>query len=722
MGDEGFDSVGDGLDEKRRSTYTPPPLGAPFPERLGELSDEDIQRARQASEKVSNASAESAVSEPDPESTTYRSAPAESSPALPPGPQIPPAPVRLSLPDSDILARFEDDENASTEEMMVILEAQVSLRAEDDARFEAWEETVRATLPSDEADRLVAASRRSFDGLPPLPEPEPEVPVEPEAVSEESLGHGALSAEGSNEDSAEHPEAPALVTAGVSVGTDTLAIQQSGLDGAAEVAAAPAVPADRWFSFDRVGAEPTPADKQTAGLLSVFWTWWSTAVPLGGMMLGAWLIAAGNSVIAALGAALVGVAIGVLPIVVGTVVGSRSGLPALIASREIFGLVGNIVPSALIVVIRVAVTAFFIWAAVWVAGGVLINAGLWPDLVVSPEIILAAVALVVVGAIVMVGRRFVSLLLWLSGVLSVLAAAAIVFLTAPAASAASLPFMFFVPEDFVAGASFVVAVLFVLWAHTGSDVARFSHPSRAGKTGGLVAVAAVIPPLVFIGWGIVVAGADARFRSGLLVDPLSRLLDGLPSWYPAPAIVLFAVPLLGLAALAAHSSSYAMMSVGLRLSRFAAATIVILIVAATVAAVVLTIGSPAPYLVDVVRIAGVIVAAWVGVFLGHAATRKSSWSPGGALGATGTVPAIRVGPVAGFVVAIAAGWGFTQTAIPGTQWLGYFNGLLIEVGVIDFGAWQGGVIVSLLVALVVSGIAGLVAGRGSATAHVGDAA
>lgn len=724
MGEEGIDSVSGSRDEKRRSTYTPPPEDAPFPERLGELSEEDVLRARQASEKASSARAASPSSEPGPESATYWSPPAEPEPEPPAGPDIPPPPARLSLPDSDILTRFQDDKNASTEEMMVVLEAQVSLRAEDDARFDAWEETVRAMLPENEADRIVAQSRRALDGLPPLPhpEPEPEVPLEARVSLEESEAAASDDTEAGGVEDAEQFLAPALVAAGVSVGTDTVAIQSPASEGAGPGAPRAGVESERWFSFDRVGAEPTPADKQTAGLLSMFWTWWSTAVPLGGVMLGAWLVALGNSVVTALGAVMIGVIIGVLPIVVGTVVGSRSGLPALIASREIFGLVGNIVPSALILIIRIAVTGFFVWAAVWVAGGVLHNAGVMPDLVVSPDIIVTAIAIAIVGAAVMLGRRFVSLLLWVSGALSLLAAAAIVFVTAPAARAASLPFVLATPEAFVAGASFVAAALFVLWAHTGSDVARFSHPQNAGKTGGLVAVAAVLPPLLFIGWGVVVAGADARFRSGLLTDPFSRLLDGLPVWYPVPAIVLFAVPLLGLAALAAHSASYAVMSVGLKLSRFAAAITVTVVVAAAVVAVVVTIGSLAPYVVDVVRIAGVVVAAWVGVFLGHTATRKSSWSAGGLLGVDGSVPAVRVAPLAGFIVAIAAGWGFTQTTLPGTQWLGYFSHLLTQVGVIDLNPWQWGLFVSLLVASAVSLIAGFVAKKASGTVHSGDAA
>ena len=687
MVDEDFDGAGPDEGRKRRSTYTPPPKGAPFPERLGELGEEDIQRAKQASEKAATRPSASPSTGPTPDQATYQTGVSSEASS----PEIPPAPVRSSLGDGDIMAKFQDGSTASTEEMMGALEDQLALRAEENQRFADWESEVRSLLPAEEAEPLIESSRRAYDGLAPLPEATPDTADTAEA---------------------EEAEVPAVVGLGVSVGTDTVAIQEP-----TDPDPVPAEPdtteseKERWFAFDRVGIEPAADINRTSGALKLFWTWWSTAIPFGGIIVGAWLIASGDSVVGALIATFAGVALGSLPLIVGTVVGARSGLPALIASRAAFGLVGNIAPAALLVIIRFAVVAFFVWAAVWVAGGILVEANLWLSDRAVLDGILAAAAIAIVGALVVLGRRYVTLMVWFSGVLSVVAAVGLVLLTGAVPTRAS----FLVPGvdvgAVIAGASFVAAMLMIFWAQSGTDVARFAHPSRAAHGAGLVAVAAIVPPAVFIGWGALLAGANANWQQGLIDNPIGQVLAGAPVWYPVPAIIVLALPLLGLAALAGHSSSYALMSVGIRMTRLTASVIVTVVTAAAVFAAVFLAGDVSIYLVDAVRIIGVVVAAWVGVFVGQALSRRSQWDQAVLLGTSGSFPAWRIAPLAGFVVAIGLGWGFTTTTVPAFAWLGYLTGPLTQIGLIDLGPWQLGVVVSLVVAAVVAVVAALAGNR-----------
>ncbi len=790
------DTIGNEANDeaKRRSTFTPPPDNAEFPERLGELSDDDIQAAKRASEAAA-AHQPAVAAEPDSSQGTYQAAtpaPAAQPPlAEPAGPVIPPAPTRSSLGDDAIMAKFRDGDIASTEGMMAALESQLSLREEEDARFAVWEDTVRGVVSEEEARQIIAPAREAFGGLPALPEPEPvaepetvaevEVEEEPEvdihtpinpllaaiaadtgevqevagdtddagqrqgsdfdnvvsdddAVSpptsqwplvvdepddgdvksddgdsEASEGAAVEVEHDQDEEDAPVAEEPSLVAAGVAVGTDTVAIR--------DVVATKEIPADpfqltpvekeRWFSFDRVGIEPAADVNRTAGALQLFWTWWATSIPLAGIILGAWLMAVGNGVAQAAVASLVGIVIGSLPLIVGTVSGIRLGVPTLIASRQAFGLAGNIAPAVLMLLVRLTVSAFFIWAAVWIASGIYVEANLWLLDRVALDVILATIAVVVVGALVMAGRRFVSLVLWVSAGLSLAAAAVLIVLTVDIPTRAFLDGGSWNVPLLVSSASVIAAIFMIFWAQSGADVARFGRPGKAAAAVSLVTVAALIPPLAFIGWGVVLGASGDSWRSAVVEDPFNAILSLAPAWYPIPALVLLAVPLLGLAALALHSSSYALMSLGFKVTRYAAAAMGIILAAGIVFAVLVVLGDPTPYLVDAVRVVGVVVAAWTGVFVADAITRRVSPTSSVLLSSTGSYPAWRIAPLVGFVAAIAVGWGVTVSAQPIFSWLGYLMGPLSDLGLNNVEAYQPGVAVALLVSFVVAAFAGI---------------
>ena len=785
------DSVSEEADDelKRRSTFTPPPENAEFPERLGELSDDDIRAAKRASEA---AAAHQPVHAPEPDSTqgTYQpAAPApipQPAPVEPVAPVIPPAPTRSSLRDEDIMAKFRDGAIPSTEGMMAALESQLSLREEEDIRFAAWEETVRGSVSEDEARRIIAPARQAFGGLPPLEEPESGQDVEPVGNEEHDVEREPLVEPEANpllaaiatdtdevdevsaefkegadipasdfddvvsDEDATSPETsqwplvavepeeensdpsadggagvdpdtatadgvtpvaqePSLVSAGVTVGTDTVTIREVVATKDIPVETVQIIPAEkeRWFAFDRVGIEPAADVNRTAGALQLFWTWWAASIPLAGIILGAWLVAVGNSFTQAAVATVAGIVVGSLPLIVGTVTGIRWGVPTLIASRAAFGLVGNIVPAALMLFVRLAVSAFFIWAAVWVASGIYVQANLWRLDRVALDVILATVAVVIVGVLVMAGRRFVSLTLWVSAGLSLIAAAVLIALTWDIPTRASLVAGSWSIPLLVSSASVVAAIVMILWAQSGADVARFGRPGSAVTGTSMVALAALIPPTVLIGWGVVLGASDGTWRQSVIADPFNAMLSLAPDWYPVPALVLLALPLIGLAALALQSSTYALMSLGFALTRYAAAAAVTVVAAGGVFAVLIVLGDPTAYLVDVIRVAGVVVAAWTGVFVADVITRRVRLSPRVLLGGSGSYPAVRIAPLAGFIVAIGAGWGVTVSAQPVFAWLGYLLGPLSDLGVINLAAYQLGVAVALVVAFVVAAFAGI---------------
>lgn len=508
---------------------------------------------------------------------------------------------------------------------------------------------------------------------------------------------------------AEDVVAPALAESGITVGTETLSIKQA--IATKEIPAEPfeavTVEKERWFSFDRSGVEPSPEMNRTARLLQVFWTWWSVTVPLGGVVVGVWLTQRGASLSEALMSATLGVIVGALPLMVGTLQGVSRGLPTLIVSRQVFGLWGNLVPVAVSVVIRLVVSAFFLWASVWVATQVYVEANLWSGDPAALSVIIALVGVLIVGALTVVGRHWVSLVLWVSGGLSLVAAVLLVVLTWDLPTASALQASGIDGPRLVAGASFVAALMMVLWSQSGSDIARFMAPGRGGPAAATVGVAAIIPPIVLIAWGALLAASGNGVGQALSQTPVGTIVDLAPDWYPIPALILLAFPLLGLSALALHSTSYAVLSLGFAMPRYVAASLGAVLVSGVVFAVLLLTDNPTSSLAGMVFALGVPVAAWVGAILGDAVTRRAVPSSRVLLGREGSYPGIRVAPLLGFVAATGIGWGFIAVDVSGLSWLGYLNDLLVQVGMLDLSSWQLGVAVSLLFSLAVSSFAGI---------------
>ena len=120
------------------------------------------------------------------------------------------------------------------------------------------------------------------------------------------------------------------------------------------------------------------------------------------------------------------------------------------------------------------------------------------------------------------------------------------------------------------------------------------------------------------------------------------------------------------------------------------------------------------YFPDALYFVGVVLVAWgasyaMDIALGHRRLAQLS---------AGEVPAVRFGPLAGFVVAVALGWGLISSSVGWLSWVGYIFPLLDMAGLVDLSRAQPGVLVALVVAGLVSAVAALP--RRSASAEVVD--
>lgn len=631
-------------------------------------------------------------------------------------------PVRTSLSDDAILAKFRGESAGSTAEMINELEAQVTLREEEEEAFTMWANLTRATRGAS-ADEIIARERIIFDGGTPEPLPEIEEPLreDVEDLEGDAAPEPEVEPEPEPEPEPETDPEPELIVPDddaepeeAVVDEDRLPHVQEEADlepdiveaAVAEDEPAKDVPAkDCVPVVDRTGLEPTAENQKVLSTAGLFWSWWATLTPVVGIVAGAFLVSRGlgllETVVALSAAALVSGGL----IAAGAYAGARTGLSTLHTAQMTFGRIGNSVPSALILVIRLALLGLLVLGAETLATRVITSAGWWPfDL----WILRATIAVVIAGVVVtlaILGGRALRIGLYVSAGFQALGILGFVVITAPAVSFAGVGVWSGSALQVIALGSLALASLLVLLGHTGGDLARYHRGGGGGRSAvatvsGLVAV---VPTILFVSYVALVAIGTPRLAITLVTDPVGTLAADLPAWYPAPLLLGLVLPLVGLASLALFSGGLAALSAGVRVSRVAATSVFAVISLAAVAAAIAFEQPVASFVPSLLYVAGVVLAAWGASFALDVALGASRLEGL----ATGATPAWRVAPLAGMLVGIAAGLGMITSPVSWLGWLGYLLPLLEMAGLIDFSAGQLGVLVALVVSGAVSAVAAL---------------
>ena len=720
-------------DQPRRSTYSPPEVEQDVPLNLGE----DVPDAPRVA--------------PQPMPTPIIQ-----------GPEIPPPPVRNSLSDAEIMAQMGHGGN--TEGLISALQEQMEIRERENEEFETWEALVRQSVDEETAEAAIAQARVEFGRLATAPapvveveeEPEPvreEIPTEAVAVAEEEPPALVTPEEPQPLDSEEiilprfgHEPAPVVPQAPVA---ETPAEPEDEFERVLADSTAVSPPTDAWplvateatpapvaseptpvvqpqsvpivtpemqgsiapvkrFGFDHVGEEISPDNARVDKALQLFWSWWAIGSPVIALLLGAWLVDTGLSLGQAITASVLGVGLASIPVVLGTIVGIRTGLPALMASRAAFGLAGNVIPAIAMTVVRILVSAGFLWAATWMMSGILLESNYWNGEPAIINVIMGAVSVVIAVALAVVGRGIVQLTLWVSATLATLGLIGVVLVTAGQVSSAAFGRPSADVATIVAGVAMVMSVFMVVWAQSGSDLARFHVRYGTAAASSVSAVGAAVPPLILLSWGALLGASSDEFRSALFVDFFDTVLELAPDWYVIPAVLFLGLPLIGLASLGLHSSGYALMSLGAKMPRYVAVSIASAVAAVSALGVVVFAPGITAYLSEILLVSGVVVASFVGAVAGETLTRRVHLDGTLLTGQAGSYYRWRIAPVIGFVLAVDTGFGLVESSHD-WPWLGFHVDYLALAG-IDVSGWNMGPIVALLIGFAFNAFAGIKTG------------
>ncbi|QKS16786.1 cytosine permease [Curtobacterium sp. Csp2] len=424
-------------------------------------------------------------------------------------------------------------------------------------------------------------------------------------------------------------------------------------------------------TIEQRGIEPVPHDERNGAPGALFWVWFAANISILGLPLGATLVAFQRlNIWQALLVAVIGAAGSFAVVGVISIAGRRGGAPGLTLSRAVFGVRGNIGPTAVSLLSRLGwetvntTTAAFVLLSLFT-----ILFGTNGDAKANPVLTIVAI-LVFVAATVLVsglGHAFIVAVqkwaTWVFGALNVFVA---VFLIVrvnwdvvgaqPAGPVAAL----------VIGVGTIAAGTGIGWATAGADIARYTRTSvKAGALISASAAGAGIPLVVLVGLGALVSAGDPTLAQA--GDPVAAIRDLLPSWMAIPYLIAAFGGLLLSNHLSVYSASLTTLTLGVKVPRvWAVGVDVVVTTLGAMYFMLVADGFYAPF-ITFISVLAVPITAWLGVFTADMLRRR--WydptalldlRPGGRYWYRGGV---AWGALGAWVVAIVVGFLFTSIQV-----------------------------------------------------------
>jgi NCS1 family nucleobase:cation symporter-1 len=439
----------------------------------------------------------------------------------------------------------------------------------------------------------------------------------------------------------------------------------------------------------------------------LFWPWAAANLSLFGIAYGSYLLGFGISFWQATLVGVIGIVISFLFVGIIALAGKRGSAPTLVLSRSIFGVNGNKVPSILSWILTVG------WETVLVSLATLATATVITQLGGDGGVLTKVVALVIVAALVIAaGIIGFDLILKLQFWITIATAALTVVYIVIAIPHIDLAAVSELPAGdlpaVIGGFVFMLTGFGLGWVNAAADYSRYL-PRSASSRGvvGWTTFGASIAPVLLLVFGLLLAGSSQELRDALALDPVGALAAILPIWFLVPFIVVAVLGFVGGAVLDIYSSGLALLTAGLKVPRFVAASIDgVLMVLGAIFVVFVAENFFFPFQGFLITL-GVPIAAWAGIFIADVILRKKGYAEKDLYDPKGRYGSVRWAPVALLVVGSVVGWGFVVNTY--ADWLGWQGYFMDVIGGKD-GVWAFANL-GVLFALVIGFVGYLLLGR-----------
>ena len=442
---------------------------------------------------------------------------------------------------------------------------------------------------------------------------------------------------------------------------------------------------------------------------SQFWVW----LPISGSLLpfgmALWLRSLGLTFEQSLTAVLLGIFASAGVVAVGAIAGKRSSLPTIVLSRAAFGVFGNLGPALILVLSRL------FWALVLVTlGYLLIAQNLTSTASISGGSEPVSWWAVLVLVVVVIGSAALSslggkILIWaqrLSGVLGIVTA---IVIAAAKINGSGVAMEVGQVGSWLRalGAAVVIFAIFGLaWSSASSDYAGGLPVNvRGWKVAGwallsMGAVPAVLATLALLAFGTLTDSDFASSFNGLVAGASSTTLAVVVQ-------ISLTLTLVTTIAMSLRSSSMSFESVQLKF-KVSIATPVIAIAAIAMAVLGISHLGASGFWFNLQGYAlflAVPVAAWSGIFVSDVLIRRIAYHEVSLSRSYGFYKSVNITNTAGWLLAVALGWGLLKSDLVEFEWLGYFADLTANA---EFWAQSNfGVVIAFAICLLLPVAAGI---------------
>jgi purine-cytosine permease-like protein len=415
---------------------------------------------------------------------------------------------------------------------------------------------------------------------------------------------------------------------------------------------------------------PIPESERKGRPATLFWPWFGANVSVLGLSYGAFLLGFGVSFWQATVVGIIGIVVSFLFCGFISLAGKRGSAPTMVLSRAAFGVDGNRLSAVLSWVLTVGWETILVATAVFSTSEVFKLLG-WGGGTGTQVVALIVVVLLVVAAGVYGFDLIMRLQVWITVITGVLTVVYFVLVlphidfgavaALPAGSAAAV----------IGGFVFMMTGFGLGWVNAAADYSRYLPRKASGP--GIVfwtTFGGALAPVVLLVFGVLLAGSSPKLNEAVGAYSVGGLATIAPTWFLIPFLIVAALGLIGGAALDIYSSGLALLAVGARMPRYAAAL---------VDGVIMTLGAiyivffaqdfSGPFQNFLITL-GVPIAAWAGVMLADILLRRRDYAQDELYeprGRYGRVNWVAIGFV---VVGTAVGWGLVVTF----PWMGYLLG------------------------------------------------
>ena len=457
------------------------------------------------------------------------------------------------------------------------------------------------------------------------------------------------------------------------------------------------------------GANVIDESERSGNPRSLFWPWAAGNVSLLALSYGSFFLGFGISFWQASWAAIIGVIASFILVAVSSLAGKRANAPTMTLSRAAFGVKGNILPGLLSYLVFVGWETVLVSLATLATGTVFTRIGH-----IDPNISKVFGFIIAAGLTIFGGVLGFQVLMRLQKILTIATLVLTAGYMALTFSKINWSHLHSLPsgnaQAFIGALIFGVTGIGLGWVNSAADYSRYlpRHASSRGVIGWTVIGSSTFPIIMVI-FGAMLAGSSKNLSDQIAMDPVGALTTLLPTWYLIPFVIVAVLGLIGGAILDLYSSGITLVSIGLPVKRYQAASL---------DGVIMTIGTI--YLVWIAKnflgplqgfliTLGVPVAVWSAIFVADVILRKKDYADAELFDSKGRYGSWNLRSIALLVLGSLIGFGFvTNTFASWLSWQGYFLGLIGGKS----GAWAYSNI-GILIALAIGFFGHLILGRKS---------